>query len=425
MIGRPHAGAHAARRRRRRGTAAHVQKLAASPSPRGARSQQIRPRGNPLTAPSQAAAQRRGFQPPPPRTHIPHLHHCNWHDCQREWPPVAAPIFDQAGSLRRAVASAYIALRERDQERLRGKIAADTLRLLGASAVRPYERVGDDAWRQGETIGAWIPELGARMEAELLSRALATGRSLLSSHAELDPTLRPLAAECAGEGITTEVFLIRSEEETLAAFGVHWLGQEWPGSDVRLGFHYYFDISGIAFAAVQERQRIEGELESLYKRAFRDPLTGLPNSQALEDELRRHSDTRPMAVLVLDFDGMREANSALGYSEGGDRLIRVVGEALGQLARPGEFPARLHTAGDEFGLLLPGISADAALRAAEIETALDELEVPESHRPFYRGASVGYAVRIQGETAGQMLGRATEAMRERKLARQRARRDAS
>jgi hypothetical protein len=51
--------------------------------------------------------------------------------------------------------------------------------------------------------------------------------------------------------------------------------------------------------------------------------------------------------------GIREANSALGYAEGGDKLIRIVGEALAQIVRRGEFPARLHTAGDEFGLLLP------------------------------------------------------------------------
>lgn len=296
-------------------------------------------------------------------------------------------------------------------------MAADTLRLLGASAVRSFDRLGENDWRQVEAVGAWVPEVAARMEAELLQRAVKAGHSLLSSHTELDAELKELAAECAAEGVTTEVMLVRSDEEPRAAFAVHWLGQEWPTSDVRLGFHYYFDIAGIAFAAVQERQRIEGELESLYRRAFRDPLTGLPNSQALEDELRRHSETRPMAVLVLDFDGMREANSILGYAEGGDRLIRIVGEALGKLARPGEFPARLHTAGDEFGLLLPGIAADARQRATEIETALDTLEVPESHRSFYRGASVGFAVRLQGETAGQMLGRATEAMRERKLER--------
>jgi diguanylate cyclase (GGDEF)-like protein len=335
----------------------------------------------------------------------------------------SVPISDQAGSLKRAVASAYTALRERDQERLREKIAADTLRLLAASAVRSYERSGENGWRQVDSKGAWIPEVAARMEADLLPRAMKMRRSLLSSHPDLDPELRQLAADCAEEGVTTEVLIICSEDETLAAFAVHWLGQERPSSEIRSGFNYYFDIAGIAFAAVQERQRIESELESLYKRAFRDALTGLPNSQALEDELRRHSETRPMAVLVLDFDGMREANAALGYAEGGDRLIRIVGEALAQLAHPGEYPARLHTAGDEFGLLLPGLSADARLRAAEIESALDLLEVPESHQPFYLGASVGYAVRIQGETAGQMLGRATEAMRERKLERQRQRRD--
>ena len=94
-----------------------------------------------------------------------------------------------------------------------------------------------------------------------------------------------------------------------------------------------------------------------------------------------------------------------------------MGGAIAGFARSGEFAARLHTRGDEFCLLLPGPTATTERRAAELEAALDSLEVPETHRHVYRGASVGPAWRRPGETPGQTLGRASERMHARKAER--------
>ena len=85
-------------------------------------------------------------------------------------------------------------------------------------------------------------------------------------------------------------------------------------------------------------------------------MTGLPNQAGLDRELQRHDDTHPLGILVADFDGMREANSAFdnNYELGGDVLIRAVAAELGRFTDSDEFAARLHTRGDEFCLLLPG-----------------------------------------------------------------------
>ncbi len=176
-------------------------------------------------------------------------------------------------------------------------------------------------------------------------------------------------------------------------------------------------------ASVCESARIEAELAELRERAYRDRLTGLPNGNALDEELRLHADTRPFSVLVLDFDGMREANNVFkSYRRGGDVLIAAVGRALGGLVTDGEFAARQHAAGDEFAVLIPGADADAAARRAnELEASLDTLDVPPVYKQIYRGASVGHATRRPGETPGQVLGRAVTAMQERKCARRAAR----
>ncbi len=325
---------------------------------------------------------------------------------------------DETGAFRRAVGRAYDVLRERDPERQRALISADALALLDASIVRAFVPTTEGVWRLRADETAPLPLLAAQMEAELLPRALAAKRSLVSTHPALDPSLTELARACDSARITTHLLLVQARQETPAAYAVHWIGHERPPYGHRVAFYYYWETIGLAVAVAQERQRIEAELIGLRDRAFRDALTGLPNTLALEDELRRYADTQRLAVLVLDFDGMREANATFGFAAGGDVLIRLVGRALADLAHDDEFAARMHTAGDEFVLLLPdGDIEYAAARANEIEVALDALAVPDTHRDLYHGASVGAAARRIDETPGQTLGRAIDAMRKRKLER--------
>ncbi len=144
-------------------------------------------------------------------------------------------------------------------------------------------------------------------------------------------------------------------------------------------------------ATSHERHRLELELSRLEGLALYDDLTGLPNERLLARELEERLDAGvPFVLLHLDFDGMREANnSPLGYEAGGDFLIRTVGRAIPIFLHE-EIAARLHRAGDEFACVLrPG--SLGLERARPLEHALGQLELPETHRPFYGGASVGYA----------------------------------
>jgi diguanylate cyclase (GGDEF)-like protein len=333
------------------------------------------------------------------------------------------PFGEYAGALQRAVSRAYVVLRERDPSRQRDLICADVRDLLDASAVRPFELVGGQWQVVARESAPPLPALAEEMERALLPRALALNKSLLSSHPRLDPALAELAGRCRAAEITTHLTLVRAGGDTHGAYATHWIGRERPPYDQRAGFYYYWDTIGIAAAAANERVLLETEFARLRQRAFWDRLTGLPNALALEDELHAHDETLPLSVLALDFDGLREANAALGFVEGGDALIRSVGQGLRTLVLPREFAARMHTAGDEFAVLLPGAGGDSArTRAVEVEAGLDELEVPETHRAIYRGASVGFATRRDlDETPGQTLGRAIETMRERKSERRQGR----
>ena len=318
--------------------------------------------------------------------------------------------------VRLTATSAFSVLREREPAPLVERVVADATKFLEASVVRPLP-VGP-LGHLAPTTADELPEPARRMEDALLARALAEERSLLSSHPKLDPALTGLARSCAAAGVTTHVLLARAFGETHGAFATHWIGRERPPHEQRVGFYYYWDYVGLAIAALAERTRIEAELEELRAQAFIDRLTGLANGVALDRELQRHGETVPFSVLVLDFDGLRDANEQLGYERGGNVLIRAVGRALGELCSEHEFPARVHTAGDEFAVLLPQVDEEgAAARARQVEAALDAVDLLEPHRAVYRGASVGAATRRPGEAPGQTLGRAVDAMRERKRVR--------
>lgn len=314
-------------------------------------------------------------------------------------------------------------VRETRPARQREMVAADISELMDADVVRVYDvtESGELTLVPGQNdVG--IPTDAQEMELALLGRAATAGKSLLSSRPLLDDDLAELAARCSSGGHVVEVLPIGTAGECHGAFAAHWITKRRPGERHRITFYSYFWHAQSVLASTRELARLERRLVELHQHAYFDKLTGLPSGLALDEQLRAHQETGTLSVLSLDFDGMRDANSAFGYEKGGDVLINAVGRALGEMTQESEFSARQHRGGDEFAVILPGADADtAALRAEQIERQLDELQVPESHRHVYKGASVGHATRQAGEEPGQTLGRAIDAMTERKQMRRSAR----
>ena len=98
-----------------------------------------------------------------------------------------------------------------------------------------------------------------------------------------------------------------------------------------------------------------------------DPLTGLPNRRALSQHLREelHRATRyrtPVSLLLIDVDGLKQVNDAHGHAAG-DRVIRTVALAITHTLRESDFGARW--GGDEFGIVAPNTTSEAARASAQ------------------------------------------------------------
>lgn len=112
-----------------------------------------------------------------------------------------------------------------------------------------------------------------------------------------------------------------------------------------------------------------GREETLTQLAFRDPLTGLLNRRALDEAAAaaftvRAGETRQVAVVVVDINGLKAVNDTLGH-DAGDRLIQSVGRSLldSFSTLSGSLVARV--GGDEFTVLVIGRSVDEVVAVAD------------------------------------------------------------
>lgn len=101
--------------------------------------------------------------------------------------------------------------------------------------------------------------------------------------------------------------------------------------------------------------------------AHLDPLTGLGNRRAAEVELPKLwseavQSGRALFAVLIDLDHFKQINDRHGH-EIGDRVLSQVGSLLLAAIRPGDLAVRL--GGEEFLVLLPGTSVDAAEQVCE------------------------------------------------------------
>ena len=152
----------------------------------------------------------------------------------------------------------------------------------------------------------------------------------------------------------------------------------------------------------------------LQRRAFLDPLTGLPNRLLFEDRLM-HALARAegraanrVAVLFIDLDGFKPVNDSLSHAAG-DELLKGVALRLGTVARERDTVARV--GGDEFVLLAEDVVdiADAVTLATRVVASLSHPFASQG-RTLQVSASVGIAVHPEHGPASQLMVHADAAM---------------
>ncbi len=163
---------------------------------------------------------------------------------------------------------------------------------------------------------------------------------------------------------------------------------------------------------VTEKKKIEQELKFL---GTHDLLTGLFNRNYFEIEMQRYQNSRmyPISMIIIDLDGLKQANDQLGHTAG-DQLIKQTALVLKSVFRSEDMVARW--GGDEFAILLPLVNREKALLIINrIHRELDLFnETLPSTKPKL-SFSVGLATAQEGDNLKKIMKTADQAMYEEKI----------
>ena len=159
----------------------------------------------------------------------------------------------------------------------------------------------------------------------------------------------------------------------------------------------------------------------LLQLSIHDPLTGLYNrrymEEALEMETRRAvRGEKSIGVLMMDIDHFKSFNDSFGHAAGDELLRALAGLTLANM-RAGDIACRF--GGEEFLLILPEASEEAARRRAEdIRERVRKLEVTYADRPLGPvTVSIGVAIfPYHGRMRDELLAVADAALYEAKKA---------
>jgi diguanylate cyclase (GGDEF)-like protein len=208
-------------------------------------------------------------------------------------------------------------------------------------------------------------------EHELVVRAglgRFSDRGVLDQYLELPKVKLVLEALQRGEARiveTTTVVPLRVGELTL---GVIYLDQAVVQEQ---------DIELLRLFANQAAVAIQNA--QLYQMATLDPLTGVCVRRFFEQQILRELQTafrsrQPLSLLMVDVQGMRRINDTAGHLVG-DQALATLGRVLRQTTRGSDVVGRY--GGDEFALILPQATAEAAERVSQrILNALQGSLVP-------------------------------------------------
>jgi diguanylate cyclase (GGDEF)-like protein len=279
-----------------------------------------------------------------------------------------------------------------------GILAADSLReTLGRIAehlgvLLPYDDLtvyeiepGERSLQPVFAVGSWVEEI----MADTIDVANGvTGwcvrnrstRNVTNTHTD------PLCTVIPGTDDDAEAFVcvpLLARDRVLGTLNVYRTGAEVPFTEAEVTLVERFaTMAALAYDSARQR-------DTLREQAATDGLTGLLNHRGSQERLRLEVERATgagsaLSVVVLDLDHFKLINDSYGHAEG-DRVLAAAAAKLRASVREADAVGRL--GGEEFMLVLPGVSAVTATEAADrARVALGEVRV--HGRPLQCSAGV-------------------------------------
>ncbi|MGB0080443.1 MAG: GGDEF domain-containing protein [Terracidiphilus sp.] len=198
--------------------------------------------------------------------------------------------------------------------------------------------------------------------------------------------------------------------------------QPWKTVDAHSDPRWLYSLAAAAFfaacVAMCEMWFLVTELQGeLAERARTDPLTGALNRRSMEEIALRETARSQrygtaLSMIMVDIDNFKHLNDTRGHAAG-DCALQLLVRRLHCLLRQQDSLARM--GGEEFAILLPDTTGEAALATAErVRHMVEELEVPFETGPVRMTVCAGVAQLDLARGWEEMMRRADAAMYEAK-----------
>ncbi|MEM9634800.1 MAG: GGDEF domain-containing protein [Pseudomonadota bacterium] len=194
-------------------------------------------------------------------------------------------------------------------------------------------------------------------------------------------------------GLILAFFLLAAEGALRTVHGLALGGPAGPGmmNDMIQDIHLmsaliFVSLTGAFSLAVSFEQVADRHREA----ARRDPLTGAFNRREFQirlEELLQSTSKDNFGLVHFDLDHFKQVNDEYGHPAGDEALVKV-SKAVSSHLRQGDCFARL--GGEEFAVLLPGISRENAFKVADrLREKISELHFEFAPEEFRITASAG------------------------------------
>lgn len=241
---------------------------------------------------------------------------------------------------------------------------------------------------QADRSAALFPVIGTY--DHLLENVLDRTKRQSATISEMGPLIAQLKVNPAASGLSPD-FLDRLDEACAARE----------------------QLEEVVASTSQRLAEVRKELEQVKEKANRDPLTGLANRRALDEEVARRCsewqrrDT-PLSFLMVDVDHFKRLNDTYGH-QFGDDILQFIADKLAKATREMDLVARY--GGEEFAVVLPSTPLDEAkMAASRLLSAIRAQPFSYENKPVNVTISVGFAQARGGDDATTLIRRADGAL---------------
>ncbi len=269
-------------------------------------------------------------------------------------------------------------------------VVAQTPALIGADGAAVELAEGDDmVYRAATGIAQGQIGLRLKIDGSLSGLCVRSGEILDCPDSELDTRVDREA--CRQVGLRS-MLLVPLQHKGVTVGVLKALAVQ-PNKFSQVDLRLLGMLSEVIGAAMYNSVRYD--IDELFHKATHDSMTGLANRALFMDRLRNsvsqgERENRPVGVLIIDMDGLKQINDTYGHRVG-DAVIIEFASRIKDGTRSSDTVARL--GGDEFGVLLAPLQSPADVDKA-ISRIDREIQAPFAFEDneYALRASIGAAV---------------------------------